>query len=353
MQHSNLENLSYEELYKGISNALRTKHSQGLGGDEKSRSPLDKASQGILVSKKQAPDRSYFFGLPKFDLIWNYWMEEGLVMQVMNLLALRFQNHQIADNKALANFELDALRPLSHFLWSYTEAEPKRLSVLRRAYEYEHEYGLRLLGKATANMRPYERRAGFIGSFNNLVHQCHRLFRDEDDLQRRADAFPILNLLQELQKLVLEGAHNQYPDLVLQARTEALLVQFILTRPPVQEFLRYRPMVVNEEVWMGPVDCVRQAMGWDPVPVSQFWRLAESAETLMSTIRHFGWLETPDPEIARGWAQALRPEIQRYAHSYRIVTGVDLSDLSAPLPAEAASLPCYLIRDRMKALAAR
>ncbi|MCB9495828.1 MAG: hypothetical protein H6686_02970 [Fibrobacteria bacterium] len=285
-------------------------------------------------------------GIPMADLIWNYWMEEGGLVQGMNILALRFQNRAVPGKaEFLRNFELDALRPMSHFLWEYIESEPHRLSVVRRAYEYEHEYGLRLLGKAVEKMEPYERRTGFIAGFNSLIHLAHKLFRDEDDLQRKADAFPLLNQLQELQSLVQEGAHNQYPELVKKARTEMLMQQYVFTLPPVQEFIRARPMVVYEEPWMGPLDALRQAMGWDPVSVSVYHKLAERSESLITTIRTYDWVHETVIDAARSWAQTYRSEIQSYAHAYRTVTGVDLTE---KLEEGYAEQPSTLIRRRIE-----
>lgn len=317
----------------------------GTGGEKYRDSSVRIASQ-ILSRNGGVLEKP---GIPWADLIWNYWMEEAGLVQAMNVLALRFQNRAVPGRADfLRNFELDALRPLSHFIWEYIEAEPHRLSVVRRAYEYEHEYGLRLLGKAVEKMDPYERRHGFIGGFNTLVNLAHKLFRDEDDLQRKADAFPLLNQLQELQSLVQEGAHNQYPELVKKARTEMLMQQYIFTLSPVQEFIRSRPMVVYEEPWMGSLDAMRQAMGWDPVSVSVYHKLAEKSETLLTTIRNYDWVHENVTDAARSWAQSFRNEIQSYAHSYRTVTGVDLTDPA--LDPEHATQPSQLIRARMDGL---
>ena len=46
-----------------------------------------------------------------------------------------------------------------------------------------------------------------------------------------------------------------------------------------------------------------------------------------------------DPEQAANWARYWRPEIQRYIHAYRAVTGVDLTRQADPaIPA------CHLRR---------
>ena len=56
----------------------------------------------------------------------------------------RFQNVRgHGDHDPLANLEIDPLRPLNNLLWGYIQDEQHRLTVVRRAYEYDHQYGLR------------------------------------------------------------------------------------------------------------------------------------------------------------------------------------------------------------------
>ncbi len=87
------------------------------------------------------------------ELIWSYWMEEGMLVQTMNAVCQRFQNMRAAsDRDALQNLEIDPLRPLNNLLWGYVQDEFNRLTVRRRAYEYAHHYGLTLYGKATSGM---------------------------------------------------------------------------------------------------------------------------------------------------------------------------------------------------------
>src|SRR5205085_11987807 len=75
------------------------------------------------------------------ELIWNYWMEQGMLVQTMNVINLRFQNikgDRYIDR--LMRFDTDPLRPLSHILWGYIQDEQHRLSLPRRFSEYDHEY---------------------------------------------------------------------------------------------------------------------------------------------------------------------------------------------------------------------
>jgi hypothetical protein len=82
------------------------------------------------------------------ELIWSYWMEEGMLVQTMNSVSRRFQNVRASgDRDPLANMEIDPLRPLNNLLWGYVQDELNRLSVRRRAYEYVHHYGLTELNR--------------------------------------------------------------------------------------------------------------------------------------------------------------------------------------------------------------
>jgi C4-dicarboxylate-specific signal transduction histidine kinase len=82
------------------------------------------------------------------ELIWSYWQEEGMLVQTMNAVTRRFQNMRSPlGNDPLANMEIDPLRSLNNLLWGMIQDEQHRLSVVRRNYEYDHHYGLRLAGK--------------------------------------------------------------------------------------------------------------------------------------------------------------------------------------------------------------
>jgi hypothetical protein len=107
------------------------------------------------------------------ELIWSYWNEEGMLVQTMNAVSLRFQNKRgTADHDPLANLEIDALRPLSNILWGFIQDEGSRLSIVRRVYEYAHLYGLVMQGKAAPNLRPADTRLKFIEAFHNLLYRA-------------------------------------------------------------------------------------------------------------------------------------------------------------------------------------
>jgi hypothetical protein len=259
------------------------------------------------------------------ELIWSYWQEQGALVQTLNVLALRFQNKRLGAHDPLANLELDPLRPLNHILWGFIQDEHSRLSLQRRAYEYDHHYGLILLGKAVPRLQSADSRSKFLEAFHNLLHRTALFYREDDDTTVIADAFTLLNALREVHLILAEGAHNQYGDLPWTARREMLIMQWLLARPETKAFLRGRYMVPYQEPWMGAVDDMKRLQGWDDATVTHFHELAVNGEQILLSVRFGDWIDINDQEQARNWARYWRPEIQRYIHAYNAVTGVDLS----------------------------
>ncbi len=265
------------------------------------------------------------------ELIWSCWQEAGMLVQTMNVIARRFQNLRVGHGRdPLANFEIAPLRALNHLLFGYVQ-DDNRLTVLRRAYEYEHEYGLHLPGKAVRQLRPADRRTKFIESFHNLLLRCTQFYRQHDDLTVRADAYPVLSAIKELHYLIAQGHHNQMGDLPQLARQEMLLEQWLLGRTEMRDFLRARDMVPYPEDWMDRVDAMKNIQGWLDTSVIHFRDLAISSEVLVLSVRYGGWASQTDAEVASTWATLFRAHIQTYLHAYRAVTGVDLTgDTSHP-----------------------
>lgn len=259
------------------------------------------------------------------ELIWSYWHEEGMLVQTTNAIALRFQNRRRGARDPLANLELDPLFPLNNILWGFIQDEYSRLSVQRRAYEYDHHYGLRLYGKAIPQLESADSRSKFISAFHNLLYRTAMFYREDDDATIRADAFTLLNALREVHIILAEGAHNQFGDLPWTARAEMLIMQWMLARPEIRAFLRGRHMVPYQEPWMGTVDDMKRLQGWTDTTVTHFHELARYGEQIVLSIRYGDWIDVNDQEQARNWARAWRPEIQRYIHAYQTATGVDLS----------------------------
>ena len=76
---------------------------------------------------------------------------------------------------------------------------------------------------------------------------------------------------------------------------------------------------------MHSVESMRKLQGWGDTNTYQFWQLATTGEQIVSSIRWGNWNSIDDPNNAANWAVFFRPEIQTYIHSYRAVTGVDVS----------------------------
>jgi hypothetical protein len=259
------------------------------------------------------------------ELIWSYWHEEGMLVQTLNAIALRFQNRRGQARDPLINLELDPLRPLNNLLWGFIQDEYNRLSVQRRAYEYDHHYGFALIGKSISDFRPADSRSKFLEAFHNLLYRTALFYKDDDDTTIIADAFALLNALRDVHLVLAEGAHNQFGDLPWTARREMLIMQWLLARPEIKEFLRGRYMVPYQEPWMGAVDDMKRLQGWSDVTITHFHELAIYGEQILLSIRYGDWIDVNDQQQARNWARYWRPEIQRYIHAYLATTSVDLS----------------------------
>jgi hypothetical protein len=278
---------------------------------------ISESCYGILQEKLASP--------LLLELIWSYWHEEGMLVQTMNALTRRFQNiHRPGDRDPLAALEIDPLRPLNNLLWGHIQDEQHRLTLVRRAYEYDHHYGLSLYGKAVPQLRPADSRSRFLEAFHNLLYRCHVFFQHDDETTVIADAFPVLNALQEVHLLLSQGAHNQFGDLPVTARQEMLMQQWLLARPEFREFLPSRIMVAYPEPWMDRVDAMKTLQGWTDSPVLHFRNLAMFGEQILLSVRYGNWNNVTDSAGARNWVRFWREEIQGYIHAYRAVTSIDL-----------------------------
>lgn len=275
-------------------------------------------------------------------------MEQGMLMQAMNLINLRFQNINTGPGNPLFRFDISPLRALSHILWGFIQDEQHRLSLPRRVQEYDHEYGLQLKGRAVPAFVPADSRSKFLEAFHSLLTTASIFYKEADDTTRIADAFPVLNSLKEVHLLLAEGNHNAYGNLTWTARHEMLMTQYIIARDETKQFIGGRPMVPYPETWMDRVDTVRAIMGWGGTSITYFYDLAIHGEKVLLAVRYGDWSDANIPVAsAANWALAFRDSIQKYMHGYRTVTGIDLS-ADAPINSAARNIqPATLIQRRV------
>lgn len=277
------------------------------------------------------------------ELIWNYWTEESMMVQGLNSIARRFQN--IRGEGAidpLANLEIGPLRPLNNLMWGYVQDAQHRLTVRRRAYEYDHHYGMTLQGTAVNGLRPADSRSKFIEAFHTLLNLTVKFYHQYDDTTVVADGFPLMNALKEVHMILSEGAHNQFGDLPSTARIEMLMEQYILARPEFREFLPTRQMVAYPEPWMDRVAVLNQMHNWTKTNVMHFRDLAKYGEQIILSIRFGAWSDVINRDQAANWAIFWRAQIQNYMHAYRAVTGVDLTREDGVIDAQQPSI--HLLR---------
>jgi len=280
------------------------------------------------------------------ELIWSYWHEESMMVQGLNAISRRFQNMKGKGRDPLAHLELDPLRPLNNLLWGYVQDEQHRLTVRRRAYEYDHHYGIRLQGAATKSMQFADSRSKFIEAFHRLLNLVSRFYNQADDMTVNPDAYPVLNGLREVHMILSEGAHNQYGDMPSTARAEMLMQQWLLARPEFRQFLSGRTMVAYPEGWMEPVATTNTMMGWTKSSPLHFRNLARFGEQLLLSVRFCNWTDTTAPAAAANWSHFWREQIQGYIHAYRAVTNVDLSSDTAKVD---LNQPSYHLMRQLKA----
>jgi hypothetical protein len=287
------------------------------------------------------------------EIIWNYWTEEGMLVQTLYHVLAKFQNRRPGPGlDPLERFDLNPLLPLRQLLWGFAEDERNRLTVRRRAAEYEYELGLKLRGRAIPPQSMVaERRSAFVESFHSLLHATHQFYKEHDDKTIDADAFPLLSGLREVHLVLAYGAHNQFANLALQARAEMLIMQWLLAQPEMREFLGGRTMVPYEEPWMDRVDTMKSIQGWSDTSITHFFDLAFHGERIVLSVRHGRWNESSrDRDDAANWALRARNAIQRYIHAYRAVTGVDLaSSVNGTTPRDLATMPSDLLARRLGA----
>jgi hypothetical protein len=272
---------------------------------------------GYLHSRATSPSM--------LELIFSYWMEEGLLVQTINAICLRFQNFPSRPGSdPLAHMEIAPLYPINNLLWGYIRDEHNRLGLRQKAQEYAHQYGLKLYGKAVSDLNSADKRSKFLEAFHQLLFAAATFYKRDDDTTVVADGFPLLNALKEVHLILAEGAHNQFGDLPWTARTETLIQQYLLARPEMHRFLQSREMVPYKEGWMAQVDTMKTLQGWTDVSITHFQSLAEFGEQLLLSVRYGDWIRVEDANQASNWARYWRPEIQGYIHAYRACTGVDL-----------------------------
>lgn len=315
--------------------------------------------EGILkwAVNAESPDGEKFdfkHGPCLIELIWSYWLEEGGLVQTMKAISWRFQNRRRSGGRdPLAHLEIDPLRPLNNLLWGYIQDERSRLSLVRRAYEYDHHYGFTLLGKAIPKLQSADSRSKFLEGFHNLLYRSSSFYREDADTTVISDGFVLLNALKETHLTLAQGAHNQFGHLPWTARVEMLTEQWLLARPEIRDFLRGRAMVPYKEGWMSQVDTMKTLQGWTDTTITHFHNLALFGEDLMLSIRYADWIGIDDQEHAKNWARYWRPEVQGYIHAYRAVTGVDLASVPVESVPVDTTMPAIHLRKRLASQAKR
>jgi hypothetical protein len=143
--------------------------------------------------------------------------------------------------------------------------------------------------------------------------------------------------------ILAQGAHNEFGDLPWTARAEMLLVQFILGRPEIRDFLQSRAMVPYREPWMPQVDAMKTLQGWTDVTVTHFRDLGVYGEQILLSVRYGDWTNVDNEDSAKNWARFHKEILYAYWNAHRAVTGIDLTN---PDTVD-STLPAILLQRRL------
>lgn len=298
-------------------------------------------------------NRLFFAGIEHplmIELFHEYWLEQGMMMQTIESVSQRFQNNRsIGDRDALANFQIDPLRPLNTVLYAWDRAKPDRLTVQQRALEYLYGYGMPLSTRGVSRIRPAEVRSNFLNAFHNLLYRVTVFYKEDAETIRISDGFPTLTALKEVHLVLSQGAHNSFFGTTFQARAETLMMQFMLARPEMRDFLQSRPMVTYEAAWMPQVDAMKTLQGWDDLSITYYNDLAVYGEQLLLSIRFGDWAVVDHEDSAKHWARTFKRVVLGFVNAYRAVTGLDLTNQNAI----DATIPAPYAQQRLMAPRAR
>lgn len=256
------------------------------------------------------------------ELIWSYWMEKGGLINAMDSIFDAFRNFGGRKSNLNSLIDLSYLRPMSNLIWGFGQyLQANGLTKDRRAFEYDHHYGIGLNEPGFSAGVGADSRSRFIGAFHELLGLCDQFYKEDSNTTIVPDGFPLLNSLREVHLILSEGANNQYGDLPTAARSEMLVMQWMLSRNEIASALRGRSGVPYPEPWMGPMDTINRHLEWTTASIRHYYDLAKFGEQILLSIRFGNWGAVTDQDQATNWARYWKAEIRSYMHSLNAVAG--------------------------------
>jgi hypothetical protein len=269
--------------------------------------------------------------LRPIELLWCYWHEVGGLNEAIIQICSRYAGELRgkAGRSALARFDVSPLHSVSDLLSGLIQDFRGRgiTAPRERSLEYLHQYGLTTISSPEVGRVSADPRSRFLGTYHSLLNTAAQFYKQYDDRFVNEDARPVLNALRQLHLILAEGAHNRFAALTEQVRVEMMVFQRILAKDEFRQFLGGRLLLPLPEPWMDRLESLRTTLQWGDVSITEFNNLANTGEGILLTVRYGPFNPRAiEPEPARDWALALRDEIMQYIHSYKAVTGEDLSN---------------------------
>lgn len=251
------------------------------------------------------------------ELIWSYWMEESMMVQGLDAVLRRFQSEKPSGNDPLAHLDTAPLRPLSNLLWGYIQDNQHRLSVRRRAYEYDHHYGISLKGQSKSKRK----QSDFQRAFHALLSHSMAFLKNANDAGKSGKG-KLLDSIRAVQQILARRSAGSDQKRLKQMNREMRARRDLLARPEMQTFLGIQPPAgTYQKRWMSAVDTLKTLLGGDSTRSIHYNDLALSGAKLLAGIRNGHW---DDAASAARWAAASKNTLKKYINAYQIVNGTTL-----------------------------
>jgi hypothetical protein len=107
------------------------------------------------------------------------------------------------------------------------------------------------------------------------------------------------------------------------------MMQFMMARPEMRDFLQSRAMVLYKAAWEPQVEAMKTLQGWNNGSIAYWADLADYGEKILLLARYHYWPGVQDDVAVKDIIRQARPQVLGFISAYRAVTGLDLTNPNA------------------------
>ena len=283
----------------------------------------ERLREALAARDVTAPASSTLPGtnLPLIEPIWAFWMEAAQLARLTTAFAARqVDGSGRGPSRGIPKVDLPASAIASLKAWLADHRDGSRAAA--REANYLAHYGLRLPGRGGVKSSP------FLEVFQSVLLEAIR----HEEAPRTSISRSLMLMLRRLHvhlsrtaSLIVDGLPppDVFPRLgesLSLGRADLLVAQSILASPAIAAALRGHILVAYPDVWMSPLDRLRQ-LTRTLDSLSLFYDdLAVTSERLLLSIRFGNWMQASSTDAAN-WATFWQDEMARYLIAYQEVTG--------------------------------